>query len=321
MGNREINMYALYSKSFAKNAVDLNKKEFVKDENKLTAKSSGGGVKYELEATKNGDKGKAKVTCEIPVDAGMKVKVETNCCGESDVTVDIDLADGMEMSLCGSNPSMSGMDSLSAELTYKDPAFSMEGKFGLFQGSAMGGDKYKYNDGKHGFSTAFAMDCPGLDGVTLGVNPAIGFIGDKTQLALPFPLGGGDKAKSFAVTGALFHGNGKGVAVANMGLRGYFKVSDPLAVAFEVERSDFKLDDKALWSEIKPNPKAGTTFKVGTEYKASSDLTLKAKGTFTGGKPTMDFAAKHAMGGKNSATFSMQVADKTKVGFSYNLEA
>jgi hypothetical protein len=309
-------MYALYSKSFAKNAVDLNKKEFVKDEYKCTAKSSGGGVKYELEATKNGDAGKAKVTCEVPVDAGMKVKLETNCCGETDVTADIDLADGMDMSLCCSKPSMTGMDSLSAELTYKDPAFSMEGKFGLFQGSAMG-DKYKYNDGKHGFSAAFAMDCPGLDGITLGVNPAIGFIGDKTQLALPFALGGGDKAKSFAVTGALFHGNEKGIA--NMGLRGFFKVSDPLAVAFEVERSDFKVDG---WKPVKAlGSKAGTTFKVGAEYKASSDLTLKAKGTFTGGKPTMDFAAKHAMGGKNSATFSMQVADKTKVGFTYNLEA
>jgi len=309
-------MYALYSKSFAKNAVDLNKKEFVKDEYKCTAKSSGGGVKYEVEATKNGDKGKAKVTCEIPVDAGMKVKLETDCCGATDVTADIDLADGMDMSLCCKKPTMTGMDSLSAELTYKDPAFSVESKFGLFQGSAMKGDKYKYNDGNHGFSAAFAMDCPGLDGITLGLNPAIGFIDDKTQIALPFALGGGDKAKSFAVTGALFHGNGKGIA--NMGLRGFFKVSDPLAVAFEVERSDFKVDG---WKKIKAVDKAGTTFKVGAEYKASSDLTLKAKGTFAGGKPTMDFAAKHAMGGKNSATFSMQVADKTKVGFSYSLEA
>lgn len=312
-------MYALYSKSFAKNAVDLNKKEFHKDEYKVTAKSSGGGVKYELEATKNKDKGCAKVTCEVPVDAGMKVKLETDCCGSTDVTANIDLADGMDMVVKASKPSLSGniMEALTAELNYKDPAFSMEGKFGLFQGSAMG-DKYKYNDGKHGFSAAFAMDCPGLEGITLGVNPAIGFVGDKTQLALPFALGGGDKAKSFAVTGAVFHGNNKGLA--NMGLRGFFKVSDPLAVAFEVERVDYKLG-KDLWAPIKKGDGA-TTFKVGAEYKASSDLTLKAKGTYAAGScKTIDFGAKHSMGGKNSCTMTMQVGKETKVGFNYSLEA
>lgn len=312
-------MFALYSKAFAKSAVDLNKKEFRdgKDASgvgKLTAKASSGGVDYEVNLKNVADDADFKVT--IPVDEKFKASIKTTAKGDTELEFEVGLADGMKCTLTSSNPTLDKKcPNTNVKVEYLDPAFSVESTIAV-------AGKNGLNKKDMGFSAAIATACPGLEGVTIGFAPAIGLSKAKPNVNMPFAIGTGDKAKAAAFTAAVAAGGDlASLTPVACGLKGFFKVDDKTSVAAEIDYALHKLDGKVGWKPIEVGA-SSSCFKAGVEFKASKAVTIKGKGTYEKHSFALDLAAKMALEGKSSFTIGASMSgDAPKVGFAYNLEA
>jgi|ERR1711981_206299 len=279
-------MYALYSKSFAKKAVDLNKKEFFDDKQKgtkITAKGKAGGVEYEANADQeNGD---CKVTMPVDDKCSVAVKVAGS---NSEVECKIGVADGMDLTLITKNPDLAnaaGMN-LSGKFNYVTSAYAVESEFNLL---GCGGSP----NGCAGIT----MDCPGLDGVVLGLKP-----GNSKGFACPISLGyaGSGFDLAFVCNAALVANK---PALNGASFRGLFKVNDSTNLAFEVDHENEKK----------------TGMKLGLDYKISGSTSMKAKATFKDGSCSNDFSFKTALDGKSNLVLASQ--GLVKHSFTYTLEA
>jgi len=337
----EQTMYPLYSKAFAKKGVDLNKNDF-KGAEKYKVKASGksaSGIKFEAEASDKCDGGKyndAKIEITMPVDDKFKVSLETTASQATTVTTECAVMDGATLKLIASNPDIGNLNAMGVkgEFTYLDPAFSVETKFSVWDGPAQakkGADAAFFHTGTHGVQAGFAFDVPGLDKVTLGLCPGIGFDGKGAiGVQMPVSVGWASKDMSLAfVTGGLLAKDGdKSVPdLACAGLKGHFKLSDDLLFGFEADQTFYKLDAKALWAtKNAASKKESQVFKAGLQYSASKDTTYKMKGTFDRKAGLdLDFSVKTALAGKNSVVAMCKMPYDAKaapsVGIQYNLEA
>merc|ERR1711998_818992 len=128
-------MFALYSKAFAKKAVDLNKKDFKDKDNevKVVAKSTTAcGVEYEgtVATTSADDKTKqvGEMTVKLPVDSKCNVKLGANKDGAGSVEAEVQASDAAKVTLTYEKD---GGNSVSGGLEYLDKQFSVETKFKL----------------------------------------------------------------------------------------------------------------------------------------------------------------------------------------------
>lgn len=338
-------MYALYSKSFAKGAVDLNKRDFYDGfSKKLTSKGKVDGVEFEVNIS---DKPNAKAqnalddadaTVTVPVDDSFSVAFKAKACkAQPDVTVTgkLKVSDALSAEISAKNFDTDfAKTEVSGAFTYLDPAFSVEGKFGAFDGpKGFNNPDKKYNmaSGTLGLSAAIAMDCPFAEGVTVGVQPSFGYGSYKKEdsssanalvFNMPFAVGGGNKDFQLAFVGGLAMNPGAKPAISSGGLKGLYNINSDLQVAFEVDQQYYKMERELY--------KAGKVleefnFKVGTQYKVSDSVTAKAKYTLNGeSKSIVDVAATQKFSGKCSATLSCKfdaAEDKPSIGLTYNLEA
>jgi len=276
-------------------------------------------------ADKNGPKNynDADVELTFTVDEKFLVKTKATAKGDANFNCEYDCAEGMKVKLGVNNPSYGATDNkteCTLAVEYLDAAFSVEAEGTLFKGMKDGAPVTK---GESGFQAGFATDCPGLEGVTVGACPAIGLKADGSQnIALPFSLGSGDKSQAFSFSSTMLLVDGA-PKLATAGIKGYYKINDPLAIGVEVEHSQFKMGKKFWQSHKKEDPKV--EFKIGAEYKPSKTTTFKAKATFEGktdSKPTLDLSSKFALEGKSNVVVAACLAGGApKVGFTYNLEA
>jgi len=287
-------MYPVFSKSFAKSAVDLNKKGFYDDNkglNKVTAKGKAGGTSYEVNTNIKGA-GDAKVT--MPVDDKCSVSIKTTTkenkektgsVTESEVECAINLGDGIDLKLIANDPDIANLMGMkvNGELDYKTAAFSVEGKFC-----------------KTGASAAITTDCPGLDGVVLGLNPGYG-TGNKGAV-LGSALGWKGDGMELAGVCGLALIDSKPV-VTNAGLRGSFKVTDSHTVAFQADQATFKMGKNAHDSF---KAEASQTLALGCDYKISGDASAKVKATYGKADSPIeyDFSYKTALAGKSNLIFN-----------------
>jgi hypothetical protein len=297
-------MYALYSKSFAKKAVDLNKKEFFDEKQagtKITAKGKAGGVEYE--ANSDQAKGDCKVT--MPVDDKCSVSVKVESSNNSEVEAKLAVADGMDLTLIAKNPDLSkaGDLNLSGKFNYVTSAYSVESEFNLLNGGF-----------KPGASAGITMDCPGLDGVVLGLKP--GFTPGNTGVACPIALGYAGSGFDLAFVGGAALVDNK-PALTGASFRGIFKVNGSTSLAFEVDHALYKMG-KAGHDDFKKCD-ASNSMKLGLDYKISGSTSMKAKATFGGAAPAYDLSFKTALDGKSNLVFASQGL-KTH-SMTYTLEA
>lgn len=343
--------YALYSKAFAKKGVDLNKNDFKGDEKfKVSAKGKANGVSFTCEASDKGKDGKyddAKIEIGMPVDDKFKVTLETTAAQKTTVTTEMDVMKGGALKLVASNPDIGNPTAmgLKGEFNYAEPSFSCETKFCLWDGPSVGkiakdAKTPFFHTGTHGASAAFAFDMPGLDKVTLGLSPGIGF-NSKGNIGFQMPVSVGWASKDMSlafVTGGLLakytakDKDDKEVTkfkpdLACAGVKGHFKLSDDMLLGFEADQTFYKLDSKALWTTKNADAKKESqVFKAGLQYTASKDTTYKMKGTFDKKAGLdLDFSVKTALAGKNSVLAMMKVpyaaGAAPSVGIQYNLEA
>jgi len=348
--------YTPYSKAFAKKAVDLNKNDFKGDDKyKMMAKGKmASGISFAAEGSDKASDGKytdAKIEITMPVDDKFKVTLETTAGQKTTVTADMAVMSGASLKLIASDPDLSNPTAmgLKGEFNYAEPSFSCETKFCLWDGPAVG--KIAKNDkgvasspffhtGSHGVQAGFAFDLPGMDKVTLGLMPGIGF-NNKGAIGFQMPVSVGWAGKDMSlafVTGGLLASykatdkDGKESMktkpdLACAGIKGHFKLSDDLLFAFEADQTFYKLDQKALWTTKNADAKKESqVFKAGLQYSASKDTTYKMKGTFDKKAGLdLDFSVKTALAGKNSvlATCKVPYAKDAapSVGIQYNLEA
>merc|ERR1711935_353220 len=327
----QVNMYALYSKSFAKGATDLNKNDFHAGHNfKVSSKgSASSGASFEVAASdKPNDKANnalddASITVKIPVDKAFSVSLKTTAGKDTEVTTEMKATDAATLSLVAKNFDVAAKDLvLTGSVNYVDPAFSMEGKFGLFDGPKCYKDdatKFNYGTGTLGASGAFAFECPFAEGVSVGLQPAIGFGKDKSALFnMPFAIGGGGKDFQLAFTGGFVLDGGKPTPSSG-GIKGLYDVSSDLKVGFEVEHMYYNVDAKAVYKEAAK--KDSFDVKIGAEYKVSDKTTIKGKGTFKDGKITFDSVFKTALDGKKTLAVGTKFSEgKPSVGLTFNLE-
>jgi hypothetical protein len=330
-------MYALYSKAFAKDAVDLNKKDF-KDQytQKVTAKGkSSKGVSFEVNASNKASEGNytdADVTVTVPVDDKFDVSLKTTGGNNTEVSASLKASDACTVKLTAANPDMGSKErptetKVSGEVTYLDPAFSCEAKFCIFDGKSIAKvaeGASKFATGSHGLSAGICFDVPMVDGVTMGVQPSFGLDGSGMSFNMPWAIGSGNKDFALALTSGLFvtrSDTGKGIAPTSAGLKGMYKLSDAAKIAFEVEQTYYTFDKYDIFKS-KVDKKDAFSFKVGGSYAVSKDTTLKGKVTLDGKKsPQLDLSLKQALEGKCSAVMAVTVTDSAPaVGFTYNLE-
>lgn len=322
-------MYALYSKSFAKGATDLNKNDFYDGFNfKVASKgSTDSGVSFEVAASdKPNEKAAnalddASVTVKIPVDKAFSVSLKTTAGKDTEVTTELKATDAATLSLVAKNFDVAAKDLvLTGSLNYVDPLFSMEGKFGLFDGpKCYKTDEFSAATGTLGASGAFAFECPFAEGVSIGLQPAIGYGKEKkTLFNMPFAIGGGGKDFQLAFTGGFVLDGGKPTPSSG-GLKGLYNVSSDMKVGFEVEHMFYKVDAKAVYKEAEK--KDNFEVKIGAEYKVSDKTTVKGKGTFKDGKITFDSVIKTALDGKKTFSAGAKFSEgKPSVGLTFNLE-
>jgi len=348
--------YTPYSKAFAKKGVDLNKNDF-KGDDKFKVKAKGkmaSGISFECEASDKASDGKytdAKIEIAMPVDDKFKVTLETTAAQKTTVHADMAVMSGGNLKLTAANPDIGNPTAmgLKGEFNYAEPSFSVETKFSLWDGPAVG--KIAKNDkgvasspffhtGSHGVQAGFAFDMPGMDKVTLGLMPGIGF-SSKGAIGFQMPVSvgwsGKDMSLAFVTGGLLASSKSKdkdGNDVTRMspdlacaGIKGHFKLSEDMLFGFEADQTFYKLDQKALWTTKNADAKKESqVFKAGLQYSASKDTTYKMKGTFDRKAGLdLDFSVKTALAGKNSvlATCKVPYAKDAApaVGIQYNLEA
>merc|ERR1712070_858830 len=189
------------------------------------------------------------------------------------------------------------------------------------------GAKGFYCTGTSGLSAAIAFDAPMLDGVVLGLQPSFGATkegGAVFNMPVSFGYGGKDFGLAFTGGVALKTGAEKTSPVpTSAGLKGWFKVNDPLTVGFEVDNLFEKVNDKATFEALKPlgEKDSAFTMKLGGEYKLTSSTTGKVRLTYTD-KLKYDLALKMALEGKSSLSAGISLTnDKPSVGLALNLEA
>lgn len=217
-------MFALYSKAFAKKAVDLNKKDF-KDKDsdvKVVAKAKTAcGVEYEgtvaNKGTKVGKKDKGEFTVKLPVDSKANVTIGANKDGAGSAEVEVQASDAAKVTM---KYEKVGTDSaVSGGFEFVDKQFSVETKFKLTDTKeakaktlkdpadpeSVVTETYKPT-GTNGVSVGFAAPIPGVDGAVLGLNPSYGYLfgakNDKGVYAAPqsfiaCPLSVGYSTKEF----------------------------------------------------------------------------------------------------------------------------
>merc|ERR1712188_122423 len=328
-------MFALYSKAFAKGAVDLNKNDFYDGYgHKLKAKANHNGVGFELNASDKTAANDADVKVDVPVDEHFTVSLKTTANQDTEVTAALKASDAATVKVTAKNFDLGfATTQITGEFTYLDPAFSVEGKFGAFDGAKClttegEGDKattkFSCATGTLGMSAAFALACPFAEDITIGFQPALGYGADKAPVVnMPFSVGGGNKDFQLAFTGG-FVLDDKSPALASGGLKGLYKIADDLKVAFEVEQVKYKME-RDIYKDCRKKTGAENesfTFKVGGEYTVSDKTSMKGKYTYAHGKEaSFDLVFKTALEGKCNATAAVKFGKKEpSVGFTYNLE-
>merc|ERR1719424_1607042 len=100
----------------------------------------------------------------MPVDDKCSVSVKVKSDNTSEVEAKVNVADGMDLTILAKNPDLACTDklALSGKFDYKTPAYSVESQFNMFDGAKKVG---------RGAAAGITMDCPGLDGVVLGLVP------------------------------------------------------------------------------------------------------------------------------------------------------
>jgi hypothetical protein len=351
--------YVLYSKGFAKKGIDLNKNDFQSPHFKVKASGKmASGIKFTAEGSDTNKDGKysdAKIEISMPVDDKFNVTLESNAKQETTVSAEMKVSKDATLKLVAANPDFANPTAMgvTGEFNFTDPKFAVETKFCLWDGPAVGKIKKDdkgarkspfYSTGTHGVHAGFTFDCPGLDKVTVGLQPGIGLGARGMGFQMPLSIGWSDKDMSLAFVSGMamipqvtMKKNDKGEDVeefkghkpdlACAGLKGHFKISDELMFGFEADQQFYKLDGKKLWATKSVEKKAATqTFKCGLQYSADKSTTYKVKTTFTKGSGLdVDLAMKTALAGKNSLVASCTIpyaADaKPSVGVTYNLEA
>jgi len=333
-----VSMYQVYSKAFAKSAGDLNKKDFAdKYKHKITAKGKHDGISVEANLSDEPKMTKTKpatvegyesadVKVDVPVDDMFKVSLKATAGNKAEVTTELKVNDNATLELTCVNPATDlKTTEIKGKLTYLDPMFSVEGTFGLFDGPARAKitdeKANKFATGTHGAAFAVAFDCPGVDGVTVGVHPAFALGTDGAPyINMPCAVGGGNKDFALAVNGGFKYAGGN-LTPTGGGIATYFKVSDPLAFAVEVDKSSFSFDKFDKYKPAKEEEKF--EFKAGGEYKLSDKTSLKLRATYNQKDPVVwDAALKSALDGKTTIACGVKckATGAPQVAFTYNLE-
>lgn len=296
-------MYALYSKGFGKKAVDLNKKEFYDGKAgafKVTAKGkTADGVEYEGNVSQGHD---AKITLPITKELTASLKEEGGT--KTELTAAYKVSDALKVTALLNMDSKKGeAKKVTIDTEFVDPNFSVEGKIVAFD--ALDGVPCEKKESAMftnttGASAAIAFPVPGIDGVSFGLQPAVGF---KTDGAMAFtaPLSLGYAGKDFqlALSSGLATNYAKegGYLSTGVGFKGFFKKSSDLSFAFEVDSVNIELN-KAVFDTSKDKNKASgaraaaVTAKFGVEQKWSDTATVKAKATIAGDSTTYDLSYK-----------------------------
>jgi len=325
-------MYQLYSKSYCKAAVDLNKKDFKdKHKHKVTAKGKCNGMSVEANASDAPDKktnafNDADVKFSIPVDDAMSMSLKTKATKDSEIEVSYKATDAADISCTIENPDTTlATTKIKGSLTYLDPLFSVESAFTVFDGEARGkvaDTGNKFATGTHGASFAVAFDCPAVPDVKVGVQPAFGLDASGYIFNMPFLLAGGTKDLSMAMKGGITLKDGKptlcGGSVAT-----HFKIMDGLSCAVECDNTTFAFDKYDIYKPVKPaEAKDQFAFKTGLEYKMTKSTTVKGKATYDGSKISWDGALKTALDGKSSVAVGVSLKESAapQVAFTFNLE-
>merc|ERR1711939_316003 len=304
-----VSMYRVYSRAFAKSAGDLNKKDFAdKYKHKITAKGKHDGISVEANLSDEPKKNKetkavegyesADVKVDVPVDDMFKVSLKATAGNSAEVTTELKVNDNATL-----------------KLTCVDPATDLK------TAKITDEKKNKFATGTHGAAFAVAFDCPGVDGVTVGVHPAFAIDTDgNPYMNMPCAVGGGNKDFALAVNGGFKYAGGS-LTPTGGGIATYFKVSDPLAFAVEVDKSSFSFDKYDKYKPAKKEEKF--EFKAGGEYKLSDKTSLKLRATYNQVDPVVwDAALKSALDGKTTIACGVKckATGAPQVAFTYNLE-
>jgi len=341
-------MYALYSKSFTKKAVDLNKKEFddgSKMAHKLTMKTKTSD-KVEFESNVS-DKPDGDVKFTVPIDSSFKVGLKATATKDSEMDTEFKLDSNTTIKATLKNGS--GMDTavLTGGVDYATEAFSVEGSFGIYDGACVAkcNKDLKVDTvtlgtmGNTGASAAFAFDCPGAECVKVGLQPGFSLfetykkegdknVKDKIDAVLNLNYSAALEAKDYqiAVTGGFANLN-KTATFAGVGLKGWFKYSDSLQCAVEADMAGAAKMQKSMYQKAGKGD-GSTSLKLGLDYKLADKTNFKGKLTMvkaadakSAGAPVVDLALKTALEGKSTATTFVNFGgDKPKFGFTVTID-
>jgi len=340
-------MYALYSKSFTKKAVDLNKKEFDDGsamQHKLTMKTKTSD-KVEFESNVS-DKPDGDVKFTVPIDSSFKVGLKATATKDTEMDTEFKMDSNTTIKATLKNGSSMGTAILTGGIDYVTEAFSVETSFGVLDGpclakcsKTLGVKDVKFGTmGNTGASAAFAFDCPGAEFIKVGLQPGLCMVdkykkegdsnvADGMAVALNINYSAALEAKDYqlAVTGGFADVNTSAV-FAGVGLKGWFKYSDVLQCAVEADMGGAKKMGKSMYSVADKGDRK-TTIKLGLDYKVADKTNFKGKLTMSKaaeGKPTapvVDIALKTALEGKSTATTFVNFGgEKPKFGFTVTIE-
>jgi len=322
-------MYALYSKGFAKKATDLNKNDF-KDAHtfKLTTKAkSADKVAFEGNVSDNSDVAKmADMKFTVPIDDSFSASIKTTSGGlvknektgeqeekgkETTATCEFKFDANLKLTAEVTDfklPNVQESKKILGSAEYVTESFSVEAKVCKAKGAS-------------GAMAALAFDCPGLEVVRVGVQPAVDLNDKDPDINLNFGFAHEDKDYQLAATMGTCKLLRTEKALTGCSVRGWFKVSDSVSVAAEFDHVAKMKAGREAWETAKPT-KEGNSFKFGVEYKINPSTTSKVKVTSAGAKPTFDVSLKTALEGKSNAVVCVKLeGDKPQFGLNYTLEA
>lgn len=216
---------------------------------------------------------------------------------------------------------------------YVDPQFSVEFQATPYDTAAASLGANAMTTATTGMSLAIAAPVPGIDGVTMGIQPGMGFRADNRKCpSMPMSLGYAGKDFQLALCSGFacdpVQKDGKEVYInTGVGLKGFFKQSDTMSFAFEVDQTTIPVNAKAIYDSSDPKKNNGkkesTKAQFGLETKWGAD-TVKAKATIGGKNNVYDFAYKTKFGG-GTAALAYQMGggdngDQNTYGVVYTLE-
>jgi len=309
-------MYALYSKGFAKKATDLNKNDF-KEENqtfKLTTKAkSADKVAFEGNVSDNAKKADkiADMKFTVPVDDSFSASIKTTSGKETIASCEFKFDANLKLTAEITDfklPDVMGTKKMVGTAEYVTESFSVEAK--ACKGA-----------GGSGAMAALAFDCPGLEVVRVGVQPAL-VLNDK-NMNLNLGFAHEDKDYQLAATMGTCNLIQGEKALTGCSVRGWFKVSDSVSVAAEFDHVAKMKAGREVWDKAgNAGDDEGNTFKFGVEYKINPSTTSKVKVTSSGAEPAFDVSLKTALEGKSNAVVCVKLQnDKPQFGLNYTLEA